>query len=98
MEPLGSPFTAASGIILAVLGARRRAHLPDGHDPTIGQQFTTLGRGTSTQATRALSGVSRLGWSLGATGAEVGGAAAAMAIRNASQVSDRVSSRVFELV
>lgn len=96
MEPLGSPFTAASGIILALLGARRRARLPDGHDPTLGQQLTTLGKATSTQATRALSSVSRFGWSIGASAAEVGGVAAAMTIRTASQLSDRVSSRVIE--
>jgi hypothetical protein len=97
MEPLGSPYAAASGVILAVLGARRRARLPEGHDPTLGQQVTTLGRATSAQATRALSGISRLCWGLTASAAEVGGVATAMLIRTTSHVSDRVSSAMFEL-
>jgi hypothetical protein len=97
MAPLGSSYAAVSGVILAVLGARRRARLPEGHDPTLGQQVTTLGRATSHQASRALSGISHVGWSLTASAVEAGGVATAMLIRTASYVSDRVSSEMFEL-
>jgi hypothetical protein len=95
VDVLTSPFAAASGVILAVLGARRRVRRPDGSGPTVGQQVTTIGRATSTQAVHMLSGVSRLGWNLGAGVVEVGGVTAAMTIRTASHISDRVSSKVF---
>lgn len=92
-----SPFTAVSGVILAVLGARRRARLPEGSDPTVGQQVSTFGRATSSKAVHALSSVSRFGWSLGAGAVEVGGVTAGMTIRTASHLSDEISSRVMEL-
>jgi hypothetical protein len=96
VDVLTSPLAGVSGVILAILGARRRLSRPDGSSPTAGQQAASLAKVTTTRAVHTAAAVNRFGWSLGAGAAEVGGVGAAMAIRTASELSERVMTPIVE--
>lgn len=91
------PFTAASGVVLAVLGVRRRAHRPGGSGPTVGERVAGSGTAATALAAAAVEGVGRLGSDLGAGAIEVGGVTAAMALRTAFRLSASVSSSALKI-
>jgi hypothetical protein len=95
---LSSGIAALSALVLAVLGARRRARIPVGSHPTGGERFADRGSDLVRSAATVWGGLGRFGANLAAGAIEVGGMATAAAVRGAANVSSSVSAGVTGVV
>jgi hypothetical protein len=91
---LSSGIAALTAVMLAVLGARRRAKLPAGAHPTGGERVADHGSDLVRSAATVWGGLGHFAANVAAGAIEVGGIATAAAVRGASNVSTAFTTGV----